>query len=120
MIVSARGVARAPEKADAPQGKMVTLSAATGEETAYPYEEQQHGMFTYYILKGLQDSKGKISLGDLADYVQTQVRQRSIVINHKSQTPTVSASPKPPIGANGIGNKNLLRFCLGRSRDVVP
>lgn len=94
MIVSARGVARAPEKADAPQGKMVTLSAATGEETAYPYDEQQHGMFTYYILKGLQDSKGKISLGDLADYVQTQVRQRSIVINHKSQTPTVSASPE--------------------------
>lgn len=93
MIASARGVAL-KAKVDAPQGKMVTLSAATGEETAYPYDEQQHGMFTYYILKGLQDSKGKISLGELADYVKTQVKQRSIVINHKSQTPTVSASPE--------------------------
>ncbi len=93
MLASARGVAL-KAKPDAPQGKMVTLSAATGDETAFPYKEQQHGMFTYYLLKGLQESKGKISLGDLADYVQTQVKQRSVVINKKSQTPTVSASPE--------------------------
>ena len=91
MLAAARGVAL-KARPDTPQGKMVTFSAATGEETAYPYEEQQHGMFTYYLLKGLQESKGKISLGELADYVQTQVKQRSVVINHKSQTPTVSAS----------------------------
>ena len=93
MLASARGVAL-KAKPDAPQGKMVTLSAATGDETAYPYNEQQHGMFTYYVLKALQDSKGKINLGDLADYVQTQVKQRSVVINKKSQTPTVNASPE--------------------------
>ena len=91
MLASARGVAL-KAKPDAPQGRMVTLSAATGDETAYPYDEQQHGMFTYYVLKALQDSKGRTSLGDLADYVQTQVKQRSVVINHKSQTPTVNAS----------------------------
>ena len=93
MLASARGVAL-KARPDTPQGKMVTLSAATGDETAFPYEEQQHGMFTYYLLKGLQESKGKISLGELADYVQTQVKQRSVVINKKSQTPTVSASPE--------------------------
>lgn len=93
MLASARGVAL-KAKPDVPQGKMVTFSAATGEETAYPYEEQQHGMFTYYLLKGLQEGKGKITLGELADYVQTQVKQRSVVINHKPQTPTINASPE--------------------------
>lgn len=93
MLASARGVAL-KARPDTPQGKMVTLSAATGDETAFPYEEQKHGMFTYYLLKALQESKGKISLGELADYVQTQVKQRSVVINKKSQTPTVSASPE--------------------------
>lgn len=91
MLASARGVALKP-KPDTPQGKMVTLSAATGEETAFPYEAQQHGMFTYYLLKYLQETKGKTTLGELADYVKTNVRQRSVVVNNKSQTPTVSAS----------------------------
>lgn len=91
MIASARGVAL-KVKPDEPQGKMVTLSAATGEETAYPYEEKQHGMFSYYVMKHLQNTKGKTTLGALADYVMTQVRQQSVVINHKSQTPTVNAS----------------------------
>lgn len=91
MIASARGVAL-KVKQDEPQGKMVTLSAATGEETAYPYEEKQHGMFSYFVMKHLQETKGKTTLGALADYVMTQVRQQSVVINHKSQTPTVNAS----------------------------
>lgn len=91
MIASARGVAL-KVKPDEPQGKMVTLSAATGEETAYPYEEKQHGMFSYFVMKHLQETKGKTTLGALADYVMTQVRQQSVVINHKSQTPTVNAS----------------------------
>lgn len=92
MLASARGVALKAKK-DAPQGRMVTFSAATGEETAYPYTEKQHGLFTYYLLKGLQDTKGRASLGELAEYVMTQVKQRSVVINHKIQTPTIDASP---------------------------
>ncbi len=93
MIASARGVAL-KAKPDAPQGRMVTVSAATGEETAYPYDEKQHGMFTYYLLKAMQENKGKLTLGELTRYVQTQVRQQSVVINHKSQTPTIHASPE--------------------------
>ena len=93
MLASARGVAL-KAKEDVPQGRMVTITAATGDETAYPYEEQQHGMFTYYLLKCMQDNRGRMTLGELADYVQTQVKQRSVVINHKNQTPTVNASPE--------------------------
>jgi len=68
------------------------FSAAQGDETAYPFKEQKHGMFTYYLLKKLQESKGNVSLGELGDYITTQVKQQSVVVNRKSQTPTVVPS----------------------------
>lgn len=91
MLSSARGLAL-NAKRGVPQGNMVVFSAATGDETAYPDREQQHGMFTYYLLKKLQETKGDISLKDLGDYITTNVRQQSIVKNGKTQTPTVTPS----------------------------
>ena len=88
MLASARGVAL-KVKQDAPKGNMVVFSAATGDETAYPYKEKGHGLFTYYLLKKLQDTKGDVTLGELSDYVNKEVRRQSVVINHKSQSPTV-------------------------------
>ncbi len=80
-------------KTSVPQGKMVVLSAATGDETAYPYKEHQHGMFTYFLLKKLKESNGEASYGELADYINKNVTRNSIRINNKSQTPTATASP---------------------------
>jgi hypothetical protein len=93
MLASARGVAIKVKDA-APQGNMLVFTAAQGDETAFPYKEQQgHGLFTYYLLKGLQDTKGNTSLKQLVDYVTTNVRRQSIVINGKNQTPTANVSP---------------------------
>ena len=91
MIASARGVVISARNST-PRGNMVVFSAAQENETAYPYKEQGHGMFTYYLLKKLKDSKGETTLGDLADYITQSVKERSIVKNSKSQTPAVSAS----------------------------
>ncbi len=91
MLASARGVA-IKAKASAPQGNMVVFSAATGDETAYPYQEKGHGMFTYFLLKKLQETKGDCTLGELGEYIQTNVQQQSVVINRKSQTPTIVPS----------------------------
>ncbi len=90
MLNKARGIAL---KTNVPQvkGNMVVFSAAQGVETAYPYNEKQHGMFTYYLLEKLQQSKAGVTLGELNDYVKTQVTRNSIVENGKSQTPTVQA-----------------------------
>ena len=91
MMASARGVAIkvAP---GAPTGNMVVFSAAQGDETAFPYREKGHGMFTYFMLKKLQETKGDVTLGELGEYIETNVRQRSIVVNQKSQTPVVTPS----------------------------
>jgi len=91
MLASARGVA-IKAKQNTPKGNMVVLAAAQGDETAFPYKEKGHGMFTYYLLKKLQDSNGEATLGEIADYVIENVRKQSIVTNGKMQTPTLIPS----------------------------
>ena len=91
MLVAARGIALKSKDA-VPQGNMVVFSAASADETAFPYEEKGHGMFTYYLLKKIQESKGSATLGEISSYVINNVRQQSIVINRKSQTPHISSS----------------------------
>lgn len=91
LLASARGVAIKAKK-DNPIGNMVVFSAATGDQTAFPLREQGHGMFTYFLLKKLQETKGKATLKELGDYIISNVKQQSIVINKKLQEPTVSAS----------------------------
>ena len=73
-------------------GNIVVFSAVSGDQTAYPYKPSEHGLFTYYLLKKLKESRGDVSLGELSDYITTNVKQRSIVVNDKLQTPEVVAS----------------------------
>ena len=91
MLASARGVA-IKAKPEAPKGKMIVFSAAQGDETAYPLTEKGHGLFTYFLLKKLQETKGDVSLQELGNYVTEQVKRKSIVSNGKSQTPTIVPS----------------------------
>lgn len=88
MIIAARGVAIKPQE-EKPQGSTIVFSATSDSETAFSYKEQEHGLFTYFFLKMMQDKKGKMSLGDLADYIIDNVSRESILINGKKQTPTV-------------------------------
>ena len=92
MVVAARGVA-IKAKANAPTGKTVVFSAATDKQTALPFTEKGHGMFTYYLLKKLQETKGEATLGELGEYVCDEVAKQAIVTNGKEQTPVVLASP---------------------------
>lgn len=91
MLTSARGVAIKVKPA-APTGNLIVFSAAQGDETAYPYKDKQHGLFTYFLLKKLQETKGDVSLGDLSDYLTEEVGRQSFIKNNKMQTPTVNVS----------------------------
>lgn len=91
MLASARGVAL-KAKSGTPQGNMVVFSAAQGNETAYPNREKQHGLFTYYLLKKLQETEGNVSLQELGNYIITNVKQQSVLLNSKLQTPCVTPS----------------------------
>ena len=93
MLASSRGVAL-KVNSDPVGDNTVVFSAAQGNETAYPYKSQQHGMFTYYVLDKMQQSGGCTTLGELSDYVTTNVKRRSVVENKKSQTPSVMVSSR--------------------------
>ena len=92
MLASARGVAL-KAKTVQPQGNMVVFNAAQGDETAFAYQSKQHGLFTYYLLKKLQENKGQLTLGDLSDYLTKEVKRESFEKNNKTQTPVVNTSP---------------------------
>lgn len=92
MLTSARAAAIDIEQ-EKPQGKMVVFSAAQGNETAFPYKEKEHGLFTYFLLKKLKETKGNVTMGELRDYIIEQVSLKSLVSNRKDQTPDISTSP---------------------------
>lgn len=91
MLVAARGVA-IKSKQSSPYGNMVVFTAAQGDETAYPYKERQHGLFTYYLLKKLEDSDGDVTYGELSEYLEKEVRRQSFANSGKMQTPATLVS----------------------------
>ncbi|MCH5334917.1 MAG: caspase family protein [Alistipes sp.] len=88
MIVAARGVKLKPKEA-APEGKTIVFTATSDDQAAFSHKEENHGLFTYFLLKKLQESKGKVSLGELADYLSQKVGFESRRINNAPQTPSV-------------------------------
>lgn len=92
-VVAARGVALRHKDVD-PGGNVFVLSAADAQQTAFPYEEKDHGMFTYWLLKKLQDSKGGATLEEISSYVKKNVEATSQEINQRQQTPTHKATGK--------------------------
>ena len=92
MVVAARGIARVPTKQGL-TGKVAVFCATSEDQTAMPYNEKGHGMFTYFLLKRLQETEGNVSLVDLKDYLNENVARHSTIVNRKDQTPTVLSSP---------------------------
>lgn len=74
------------------KGKIIVLSAASGDQPAYAYNDQKHGLFTYFLLKKLQQTSGDVTLGELAEYLTEEVGKTSIRVNKKIQTPEAKSS----------------------------
>lgn len=73
-------------------GNVVVMTAATNTETALSFEEKAHGMFSYYLMKKLQETEGNVTFGELYNYVKREVMRKSTVMKGKKQTPSVSYS----------------------------
>lgn len=91
-LLAARGVKIQP-KENLIQGNLVVFSASTGEQSSLPYKDKQHGMFTYFLLKKLQESKGNVTYNELSDFIKTEVQLNSVKINSKDQNPQILTSP---------------------------
>lgn len=90
-LFAARSIVRV--KQEMASGNVVVISAASGDETALPLKEAHHGLFTYYLLKKLRGSNGKVTLGELFADLKQDVLKSSVLDNDKKQTPTLTCSP---------------------------
>ncbi len=104
MLKQERSIAIKVEEEDVP-GRMVVFSAASGNQTAAAYDDEHHGMFTYYLLEKLKETKGNVDLGTLGEYISSKVALQSRLKNNKDQTPTV----QPGAGMDGGWKKIKLR-----------
>lgn len=90
MLQNTRGVRVCPNIA-VPGNKTVVISACQANETAYGDDVEGHGLFTYFLLKKLKETRGNVTLGDLYDYVSINVKQAAMKDN-KAQNPSISTS----------------------------
>ncbi|MFA4829695.1 MAG: ankyrin repeat domain-containing protein [Thermodesulfovibrionales bacterium] len=72
--------------------KLTVLSAASGEQTSSTYDEKGHGLFTYFMLKGIKDENvtrqdGSIKMDDLFGYIKPQVERIARKQYNNEQTP---------------------------------
>jgi uncharacterized caspase-like protein len=68
------------ESALLPTSKIKVLTASMGNQISMAYEEKSHGLFTYYVLKALQeggytDKDGGLKLKDLFEYIKPHVER---------------------------------------------
>lgn len=87
-MVKARGVKVVP-RGDFIEGGIVAFSASSGNQSSNAFNEQKHGIFTYYLLKSLQESKGEINYKTFWEGLKRTVSFESIKVNSKEQDPQV-------------------------------
>lgn len=91
-LLATRAVRFKPQQ-NALNGNIIVFSASSEDQTSLGYKEKNHGMFTYFLLKELQETKGSVSYNDLFEYIKQQVQITSIRVNGKDQNPEVNVSP---------------------------
>ncbi len=99
-LIASRPIAIRARAQAVPKGFTV-MTAAGGEQTAKPLEEAKHGMFSYFLLKGMEgdadaNQDNQITAGELHAYVRQNVIQQS----SGSQTPELQ----------GDADRVLVRF----------
>jgi hypothetical protein len=92
-LVASRGVKVKPKEGTL-NGNIVVFSASSAEQSSLPYHDEGHGMFTYFLLKKFQESKGNVTLGELSEYLNQNVPIKSLRVNQKDQDPKVNTSNK--------------------------
>ncbi|MTI31211.1 caspase family protein [Xanthovirga aplysinae] len=91
LLAGIRGIGIKPKMARL-QGNLVVFSASQGEQSASVYQDQHHGLFTYFLLKKLKESAGEVSYEELAHYINGKVALESVLLNDKEQNPVVNFS----------------------------
>ena len=75
-----------------PAGNMKIIAAASGDQISSTYEEKGHGLFTYFMLKGIKNEDvvnqdGSIKIDCLFGYLKPQVERIARKQYNNEQSP---------------------------------
>lgn len=78
---------------------MMVLAASSGEQISSTYKEKGHGLFTYFMLKGIKNENvvrkdGSIAISDLFSYIKPQVERIARKQYNNEQSPQLIESKK--------------------------
>jgi uncharacterized caspase-like protein len=78
---------------------MSVLSASSGDQISSTYDEKGHGLFTYFLLKGIKNEDvvkpdGSIKMEDLFGYLKPQVERIARKQYNNEQTPQLIGAKK--------------------------
>jgi hypothetical protein len=74
-------------------GNLIVFTASDINQTALPYEQEKHGLFTYFLLKKIKETKGNVTYKDLFEDVKNKVEiQASNEIKEQSPSKSISQS----------------------------
>jgi len=81
------------------QKNISVMSASSGDQVSSAYEEKGHGLFTYYLLKGIKYEDvvrpdGSIKMDDLFGYIKPQVERIARKQFNNEQTPQLIGAKK--------------------------
>jgi hypothetical protein len=90
LLASARGIVITAKQKSIPDGFTV-LSAASGQQISSGLDEAKHGLFSYYLMKGMEggadaNKDKKITAGELHAYLGRKVKKQAIRLG-RNQTP---------------------------------
>ncbi len=78
-------------------GNLVVFTSSSGDESSGFYKDKQHGLFTYYLLKKIQETKGSVDYQSLFEYLKREVNIKSLTVNNKEQNPQMIVSSEFPV-----------------------
>lgn len=84
-LVAMKGVKVKASVSNVPNN-LVVMTSSSGQESSAVFRDKQHGLFTYYLLKSLKESKGNQSYQATWNEVREQVALEATRMN-KIQTP---------------------------------
>jgi hypothetical protein len=98
ILTGAKALVITPELPSVAPG-MTVFSAAGGQQMANVYEDQQHGLFTYYLMKGLRgeadaDNDKNITQQELNNYLRQNVTSISRRLDREQEPQLMSSDPK--------------------------
>lgn len=79
-----------------PAGNSVVFRSALAEESPQRFAENSHGLFTYFLLKKIKETRGNVAYAELADYLETQVKRTAV--ERFAEKQTAHATPSEELG----------------------